>query len=69
MSAVCDNCGTAAREVRSLPTGGWANAILCRQCFAAEISYRKDRNAELGNWTKFALPTWDSLKVYVGVTA
>jgi len=51
-------------EVRVLPTGGDSNAILCLRCFTKEIAWRKERNRELSKDCAFALPTWDSLKVY-----
>lgn len=61
----CDGSGPhTPGQVRVLPTGGTSNSILCRSCFNREIAFRQDRNRSLGEFAKFALPTWDSLKVY-----
>jgi hypothetical protein len=62
----CDGgkCDSSVGEVRVLPTGGDGNAILCRSCHRHELSWRRDRNRELGDFAKFDLPTWESLKVY-----
>lgn len=62
----CDgsHCQTVKGQVRLLPTGGDGNAILCRSCFAHEIQFRRERNRELSTDCQFALPTWETLKIY-----
>jgi len=35
-------------------------------CFNREIAYRRERNRELSPECAFALPAWESLKVYEG---
>jgi len=61
----CDGSGPhASGEVRVMPTGGDGNLILCRHCWNREVEYRRDRNKALGDFAKFALPTWESGKVY-----
>lgn len=61
----CDGSGPhAAGEVRSLPTGGDSNAILCRRCYEREMIWRRARNRELSADVRFSLPSWDSLKTY-----
>lgn len=62
----CDNdkCSRSNGEIRVLPLGGSANALLCQTCFHHEIRYRQERNKELGEAFQFKLPTWESLKVY-----
>lgn len=62
----CDggHCVSVRGEVRSLPTGGDSNAILCRACYRHEMAYRRDRNRDLETSCQFALPAWDALKVY-----
>lgn len=62
----CDGgvCLSSKGEVRVFPTGGGGNAILCKACYFHEIAYRKDRNKDLDKDNQFALPAWDSLKVY-----
>lgn len=59
-----DHCVSERGEVRVLPTGGDSNAILCRACFDHEISYRTERNLELDESCRFALPEWSHLTVY-----
>jgi len=63
---MCDGgyCDRNEGEVRVLPTGGEGNMILCFACYRAEITWRKQRNRELSPDCQFALPSWDSLKVY-----
>ena len=75
----CDNCTGENSEVRVLPLGGGANAILCKNHFYKEISYRQNRN--LNEFTRiywkddetlkqekkpgnFDLPKWEDLKIY-----
>lgn len=62
----CDNdkCLSATGEVRVLPTGGDGNLILCRACFEHELRFRVTRNRYLSPDCRFALPSWESLKVY-----
>ncbi len=62
----CDGSGPCILngEVRVLPTGGDSNGLLCRLCFNREIAFRKDRNKELSKDCAFALPKWESLRVY-----
>lgn len=61
----CDGSGPhSAGEVRTLPTGGDSNAILCRQCFNHEKLFRASRNTELGEAARFDLPVWEDLKIY-----
>lgn len=57
-------CVDPTSDVRKLPTGGGANAILCRSCFENEIQYRKDRNKTLHPEERFATPRWEDLEVY-----
>lgn len=47
-----------------LPIGGSGNLILCRACFNYEIGWRRERNNELEEFAKFALPNWEDLEVY-----
>lgn len=62
----CDGSGPCSSnpEVRVLPTGGDSNAILCWRCYGHEIDFRRQRNKELSKDSQFALPKWESLKVY-----
>jgi hypothetical protein len=62
----CDgaHCKADRGEVRTLPTGGDSNAILCRSCFAYELSFRRDRNRELAPFARFDLPDWFDLAEY-----
>lgn len=64
----CDgsHCWHSHGEVRVLPAGGSSNLILCRACYEHELSFRRERNRDLGTAFKFELPTWDSLEVYGG---
>lgn len=63
--AGCDGSGPhEGCEVRVLPVGGDGNAILCKACFVREIAFRRERNEELTEGSKFDLPAWDRLKVY-----
>jgi hypothetical protein len=62
-----DRCAYARGEVRLLPTGGDGNATLCLSCFQYEMSYRRQRNAELREQktgTAYEIPRWQSLKIY-----
>ena len=60
----CDGSGPhTGPEVRVLPTGKMSNGIFCRACFSREIAWRIERNKTLGDFAKFDLPTWESLKV------
>ena len=62
----CDgsHCLSPSGQVRVLPYGGAGNLILCRICFFHEIRFRQLRNRDLSKDSQFALPTWDSLKIY-----
>jgi hypothetical protein len=51
-------------EVRVLPLGAGGNLILCYTCCQRELRWREQRNRELAEFAKFALPTWESLEVY-----
>ena len=64
----CDGgqCHKSTGEVRKLPMGGSANAILCFDCYRYEMQYRRERNEELEDDCKFAIPLWDSLEVDAG---
>jgi hypothetical protein len=69
MNPNCDGgrCRSSTGEVRVLPFGKTpehGNGILCRACFDHEIRFRRERNLELGDFAKFDLPTWESLKIY-----
>ena len=61
----CDggHCKHAKGRVRLVPYPG-GNLILCRDCFAYEMRWRKERNRELGAATSFDLPSWESLQIY-----
>jgi hypothetical protein len=50
--------------VRSLPTSGDGNAILCISCFAAEMKFRRKRNFQLGADCALPLVKWESLQIY-----
>lgn len=60
------NCdwGHYADDVRLLPLGGSANAILCRRHYNEEMAFRRERSKETGNACVWEFPTWDSLKRY-----
>jgi hypothetical protein len=62
----CDgaHCTKEYGTVRKLPAGGGANLILCRDCFAHEWEYRRERNRELSPDAQFDLPMWKDLEVY-----
>lgn len=59
-----DHCRYVRGEVRKLPLGGGANAILCRTCWAHEMAFRIKRNMELSKDCWFDLPRWEDLEVY-----
>lgn len=67
LEANCDGSGPHAMfsdciaEVRRIPTGGGAGAILCYACYRREIRYREERNARVAH--PFALPEWEALQV------
>jgi hypothetical protein len=62
----CDGSGPHALnpEVRVLPAGGESNLILCENCYAHEIAYRRSRNQSLSESAQFKLPEWKTLTVY-----
>lgn len=51
-------------EVRAMPCGGGANAILCRRCWENELAFREERNKNV--FCKFDLPKWEKGEVYDG---
>lgn len=62
----CDGskCQSEMGEVRTLPTGGQSNAILCRVCWSHEMEFRKARNLALAKDCQFKLPAWETLQIY-----
>lgn len=59
----CDGSDESCKgslEVRILPTGD-SNLILCRDCHAHEMAFRRER-ARSG--IPFEIPAFESLKVY-----
>lgn len=61
-------CSTG--EVRVLPwtkdpLGG--NSFLCRNCFNHEIEWREECNQGLDPDVQYALPRWETLRVYAGM--
>lgn len=66
LNPMCDgeHCEKREGEVRLLPYGGSGNLILCNSCLGYELAWRLKRNRELSKDCQFALPSWDSLKVY-----
>lgn len=62
----CDgaHCTVERGEVRLLPMESAGNAILCYSCFLHELGFRRQENYRLNPSVRFALPAWDSLKVY-----
>lgn len=64
----CDGSGPhSGPEVRVLPLGKnphHGNLILCRNCHARELEWRKERNPELAEDCRYDLPAWESLEVY-----
>ena len=65
----CDggHCRAETGEVRTLPMSAepnHGNLILCHACYIAEIAWRKSRNKELTDYTKFDTPKWEVLEVY-----
>jgi hypothetical protein len=59
----CDNdkCRDPKSEVRTYPTGGGGNMILCRDCWAHENNYRMSRG---GEFKGFPLVRWGATEVY-----
>lgn len=68
----CDQGHEILGETRLLPMGGDGNDILCFQCFAKEMKFRRSRNEEDARegrpelWAK--VPKWEDLKVYAEPT-
>ncbi len=64
-NSMCDgsHCKVVNGEVRLLPYGGGGNMIYCRACYEHEMSYRRERNRDMG-YQAFELPKWEDLKVY-----
>lgn len=65
---MCDGSGPCENgQVRVLSLGSnphQGNLILCRACFRREIQWRQQRNRELGEDCKFALPVWEHCPPY-----
>jgi hypothetical protein len=59
----CDGgrCVRDRGQIRVLPTGGDANALLCHACFNHEMAWRRERIKE---GIPYELPKWEELKVY-----
>ena len=54
----CDKCSrkfVGAGKVRRLGTGGRSGVHLCRQCWATEMQWRKQRNKKLSGKAKFPI--------------
>jgi len=51
-----DHCDGSA-EVRVLPVGREANAILCLGCYEHEMAFRREANFKVGK-ALFATPAW-----------
>jgi hypothetical protein len=60
----CGNGPHTPGTVRVMPAGGDSNLILCRACWQRELTYRRERNRELGDDFRFSLPAWETAKVY-----
>ena len=60
----CGNGPHTSGTVRVMPAGGDSNLILCRACWQRELTYRRERNRELGEDFQFSLPAWETAKVY-----
>ena len=59
----CDGGHETRGEIRRLPTGGGSAVLVCRDCYAKEITFRRERNRELEPSCRFDLPAWDALEV------
>lgn len=57
--ANCRSCG----QVRVYKLAGDSNLILCQACFAHENSYRRGRNADVGE-NRWPEHSWDQAEVY-----
>jgi hypothetical protein len=57
----CDHGHQTFGDVRSLPIGGGANVIVCREHYGTEMQFRRERIAA---GAPFDLPEWESLTVY-----
>jgi hypothetical protein len=59
----CDGQGNRScsinQEVRSLPLGGGANAILCKHHFEIEMAFRREQKRDAYDIVK-----WGSLTIY-----
>ena len=66
LNSMCDgsHCKCSDGEVRLLPYGGGGNMIYCHACYLHEMSYRRQRNRDLGDPNAFQLPKWEDLEVY-----
>lgn len=62
----CDgaHCTSITGEVRRLPLMLTAQLILCKDCFEAEIRFRKHINRKAG--MRETYPKWEELEVYNG---
>lgn len=69
----CDGEGPhVAGEVHVLPHGAdphHGNSILCRWCWAKEMSFRIERNRELAADARYDILTFEEGKVYGGATS
>jgi hypothetical protein len=53
----CDH-GHGPARVHRLATGGGAGVFLCRQHWAAEMRWRKQRNKTLSRSARFSIRKW-----------
>lgn len=64
ITTMLDDFGDEVTEARILPTGGGSNIICGISGYQQEMQFRRERNKELSKTAKFALPAWETLKVY-----
>jgi hypothetical protein len=58
----CDGGHLTTEEVRVMPIGKDANAIVCFKCYEKEIKFQKIKKKQYG--TIFTFPEWKDLKIY-----
>ena len=58
----CDHDHETRDEIRKLPTGGGANALLCRKHFGQQMAFRRAEDIRLGRIPE-QQPTWNELEV------
>ena len=58
----CDGGHLTKEEVRVMPIGKDANAIVCNKCFEKETKFQKYKEKKYG--TIFTFPKWEDLKIY-----